>query len=117
MHELSVCQGLMRQVERIAAENGATSVSRIALKAGPLSGVEPDLLRHAFTIAREGTVAANAELELEIGRIRVACRECGGGGEAAPNRLLCPDCGAWQVDVTEGEELHLMSLDLEVAPA
>ncbi|MEE4293195.1 MAG: hydrogenase maturation nickel metallochaperone HypA [Xanthomonadales bacterium] len=113
MHELSVCQGLMRQVERIAAENGAQIVSKIVLKVGPLSGIEPDLLQHAFTIAREGTVASGAELEVQGGQLVVHCRECGGSGEAAPNRLLCPDCGGWQVDVTEGEELLLMSMDLE----
>ena len=115
MHELSVCQGLIRQVELIAAENAATSVDRIVLKVGPLSGVEPELLRHAFTIAREGTVAALAELELSQGSVKVRCRLCGGAGEAAVNRLLCPDCGEWQVDVTEGEELLLLSLDLETS--
>ena len=57
MHELSVCQGLIRQVEQIAAQNEARAVGKILLKVGALSGVEPDLLKHAFTIAREGTVA------------------------------------------------------------
>ncbi len=103
----------MRQVERIAAENEARAVSRIALKVGLLSGVEPDLLRHAFTIAREGTVAQAARLDVEEGPVRVSCRRCGGSGEAAVNRLLCPDCNGWQVDVIEGEELLLLSLDLE----
>ena len=113
MHELSVCQGLMRQVERIAKENGASSVDRVVLKVGPLAGVEPALLRQAFTIAREGTVAAAAELELQGGAVRVRCRQCKGAGEAVANRLVCPDCGDWRVDVVEGEELMLMSLDLE----
>ena len=113
MHELSVCQGLMRQVDRIAAQNNASRVDRIALKVGALSGVEPDLLQHAFTIAREGTVAANAELAIEHGPIRVSCRQCGAAGGAAVNRLVCPECGDWRVDVTEGEELLLLSLEIE----
>ena len=113
MHELSVCQGLMRQVDRIAAQNGATTVDRIVLKVGALSGVEPDLLKHAFTIAREGTVAANADLEIEHGPVRVSCTQCGAGGEAAVNRLVCPECADWRVDVTEGEELLLLSLEIE----
>jgi hydrogenase nickel incorporation protein HypA/HybF len=103
----------MRQVERIASQNDAAEVSRIVLKVGALAGVEPDLLKHAFTIAREGTVARNAELELQEGPVRVQCRQCGGSGEVAVNRLLCPDCGGWQVDVTEGEELLLLSLEIE----
>jgi hydrogenase nickel incorporation protein HypA/HybF len=113
VHELSVCQGLIRQVEQIAAQNNALGVSRILLKVGALSGVEPDLLRHAFTIAREGTVAKNAELEIEDGPARVRCTQCGVEGEAVVNRLLCPECGDWRVDVTEGEEMLLLSLDVE----
>jgi hydrogenase nickel incorporation protein HypA/HybF len=113
VHELSVCQGLIRQVEQIAAQNQASSVDRILLRVGLLSGVEPDLLKHAFSIAREGTVAAHARLEVETGPVRVKCRECGGSGAVTVNCLLCPDCGGWQVDVTEGEEMLLLSLDLE----
>ena len=113
MHELSVCQGLIRQVEKIAAQNNALAVDRILLKVGPLSGVEPDLLEHAFSIAREGTVAAKAKLDVETGPVRVSCRVCKGGGEVAVNRLVCPDCGDWQVNVTEGEEMLLLSLEIE----
>jgi hydrogenase nickel incorporation protein HypA/HybF len=113
VHELSVCQGLMRQVEQIAAQNQAKTVGKIVLRVGALSGVEPDLLEHAFTIAREGTVASSAELEIEKGPARVRCTLCGAKGEAVINRLLCPQCGDWRVEVTEGEELLLLSLDME----
>ena len=113
MHELSVCQGLIRQVEKIAAQNNATAVDRILLKVGPLSGVEPDLLKHAFSIAREGTIAEKARLDVETGPVIVSCRVCKGGGEVTVNRLVCPDCGDWQVDVTEGEEMLLLSLEIE----
>ncbi len=42
MHEMSICQALMDQVERIAKEQGASRVDSIVLSIGPLSGVEPD---------------------------------------------------------------------------
>jgi hydrogenase nickel incorporation protein HypA/HybF len=113
VHELSVCQGLLRQVDRIAAENAARAVDRIVLRVGALSGVEPDLLTHAFDIARMGTVAENAVLEIERGPVTVRCRQCGGSGEVPSNRLLCPACGDWRVEVTGGEDLLLLSLDLE----
>ena len=44
MHELAVCQGLMGQVEQIAARENAERVTLIRLQIGPLSGVEPQLL-------------------------------------------------------------------------
>ena len=116
MHELSVCQALMSQVEKIAGERGATSVNRIFLSIGPLSGVEPPLLQSAFTVARAGTVAAEAEMEIRSGPVVVECRSCGARGEVPVNRLLCPACGNWQVHVVAGDELLLLSLELSGLP-
>ena len=62
MHELSVCLSLLDEVKRVARENNAGSVTRIVVKIGPLSGVEPDLLRNAYPIAAAGTIAEEAEL-------------------------------------------------------
>ena len=112
MHEMSICQGLMDQVERIAAEQGASRVDRIVLSIGPLSGVEPVLLRRAYEAACLQTVAENAEFEIETGSIEVECRCCGASGEAEVNRLLCPACGDWKVNLLKGDELLLMRLEV-----
>ena len=114
MHELSVCQGLMRQVEQIVLAHGASTVERIVLQIGGLSGVEPPLLERAFEIARAGTVAAAAELEIQTGPVVVQCRECGGKSAVPPNRLLCTYCGEWKVNVVEGEELLLLTVELDL---
>ena len=47
MHELSVCQALVRQLRDIAREQHAVRITRVIVQIGPLSGVEPELLRHA----------------------------------------------------------------------
>ena len=112
MHEMSICQGLLDQVERIAAERGAGRVDRIVLSIGPLSGVEPDLLGRAFDIARVQTLAESAVLEIRTGPVEVECRSCGASGEAKANRLVCPSCGDWQVDLTAGDELLLLRLEV-----
>lgn len=113
MHELSVCQGLVGQLEAVAAEHGAGGVRRVTLRVGPLSGVEPRLLEEAFPIARAGTVAAAAELIIEPQPVRVECLECGAGSEASANRLLCGACGAWRTRVVSGDEMVLASVELE----
>jgi hydrogenase nickel incorporation protein HypA/HybF len=112
VHEMSICQGLINQVERIAQEQGASRVDTIVLSIGPLSGVEPQLLSRAFDIARLGTVAKDAELEIETGPVVVECRMCGASGEAQVNRLLCPSCGDWQVNLKQGDELLLQRLEI-----
>lgn len=113
MHELAICQGLMREVGRVAAAHGAARVSGLTLRIGALAGVEPELLQQAFTIARAGSVADGAELTIERVAPRLRCQICGAETEAAANRLLCGSCGAFQVRVIAGEEMLLASVVLD----
>ena len=113
MHELSVCAALIGEVERVAREHEARRVIEVVIEVGPLSGVEPELLRHAYPLAAAGTLAESARLTIEASPLRVRCRACREEGEAQPNRLVCAACGGWQVDVTSGEELLLRRVEIE----
>ncbi|QIK38787.1 hydrogenase maturation nickel metallochaperone HypA [Caldichromatium japonicum] len=115
MHELSLCQALLEQVETITLQHGAQRVVRILLRIGPLSGVEPELLRHAYPLVAAGTVAESAELVIEPTEIRVHCRRCGAETPATPRYLLCGECGAWETQLISGDELLLAHLELETA--
>ncbi len=112
MHELSICQALLRQVEDIARREGADRVTKIILRVGPLGGVEPQLLQQAFGFARVGTLAAEAELSIEEAEILVHCLDCDAEGQALANRLLCPVCGSYRTRLLRGDELILASLEL-----
>jgi len=114
VHEFSVCQDLLRQVEDLARAHNARTVSAIHLRIGPLSGIEASLLEQAFTVARAGTVAAAAVLATEALPIRVRCRSCGASGVASPNRLVCGACGDWHTELLSGDELLLASVELEL---
>lgn len=112
MHELSLCQAMIAQVEAIAAEQGAVSVNRIALQIGPLSGVDADLLRHAYPFAIEGTIAQHAVLEIEPLPVRVRCLACGAESAAEANNLLCGSCGDSQTQLLSGNEMLLSRVEL-----
>ena len=112
MHELSVCQSLLDQAGNIAANNQATSIEKIFLRVGPLSGVEPELLQSAFPIARAGTIAANAELVIQQMPVQVRCKTCHAETAAKANRLLCGECGDWQTELLSGDELLLERVEM-----
>lgn len=112
MHELSVCQALLDQVRDIARSHAAESVEMVTVRIGPLSGVVPELLEHAFSIARAGDYTAAARLEIETLPVRIHCTSCNLSVETAPNRLVCPECGNWRVDVVSGDELLLARVEL-----
>ncbi|MBF0310392.1 MAG: hydrogenase maturation nickel metallochaperone HypA [Magnetococcales bacterium] len=113
MHELSVCQALLQQVARLAAENRATAVTRLRVRNGPLSGVDSQLLQRAYAVARCGTVAETALLELETEEVGIHCPRCDREYAVAPNALVCPACGEWRTRVVAGEALILLSVELE----
>ncbi len=115
MHELAICQSLMDQVENIASERNAQSVTSIVVAMGPLSGVEAQLLKNAYPIASAGTIAEDAELIIEHLPVRVKCTQCSSESEASPNKLICKQCGDWRTTLVSGDEMMLMSVELEKA--
>lgn len=118
MHELSICQGILQQVESLAARHNAASVLVIKVAIGPLAGVEPQLLAQAFPLAAAGSLAANAVLEIEALPIRVRCQQCGAETQATANRLVCGQCGHWQTTLLSGDEMLLASVEFAInAPA
>ena len=112
MHELSVCQELIDQVEAIAREENAVQVVVIHLGIGPLSGVEPQLLEQAFDVARAGSIASEAQLLIDSLPVRVSCRKCGQITDALPARLVCGSCGDWHTKVVSGDELLISQVEL-----
>lgn len=113
MHELSVCQNIIDQVSRIAAEHQSSVVEKIYLQIGPLSGVEPDLLQSAFPIARAESVASHAELVIKLAPVRVHCASCDTDSDAKSNRLVCGNCGNWQTRLLSGDEMILERVELQ----
>ncbi len=113
MHELALCQALLEQVLGTARERGAHRVTAIVLRIGPLAGVEPGLLRRAYSVASAGSVAAEARLAVEEMPVRVRCMKCNAEGEASMGDLSCRSCGYWRTQLISGDELLLASVELE----
>ena len=115
MHEISITSALLRQVEQIAAEHNADTVLAIALAIGPLCGIEATLIGRAFAVARNGTIAENASLEIETTAVTVWCGVCARETEVSPTSLRCGGCGDWQVELRSGSELLLKHVELAVS--
>lgn len=115
MHELSICQGLLRQLGPIAADHQG-QLAQVVLRIGSLAGVEPSLLQSAFLIARKESVAEQAELIIEPSPIRVHCAKCDADSEVSANNLSCRYCDNQQTQLISGDELLLLSLQFREEP-
>ena len=65
MHEVSIIQSLMDQVERYAAEYAMTKVSRVVIRVGDQTGVCKASLLFAFSAISQGTLVEGADFVIE----------------------------------------------------
>jgi hydrogenase nickel incorporation protein HypA/HybF len=111
MHELSIAESVVRTV--VAASAGRR-VRTVTLQVGVLSGVVPAALRFAWDVATSGTELAGARLDVHELPVRVACRPCGRQADLPePLPVRCPACGGREVDVVGGQELEIVSAEVD----
>ncbi len=115
MHEYSIVQSLLDIIEDNAKKHNAKKVKKVVVKIGVLSGVEPHLLEIAFNTFKEGTICEDALFEMLIEPLKVKCKECKNINEIKHNSLIfeCPICKSVELEVLSGEDMYLMSLEME----
>jgi len=112
MHEYSILRALLDRVEAEAHARSASSVRRIRVSIGEFAGVEPELLRSAYTLLRERTICQDAELEIRAVKARWECPLC--TRRIAPGEVLqCPECRT-PARLASGDEIMLDQIAMEV---
>jgi hydrogenase nickel incorporation protein HypA/HybF len=111
MHEVGIIESTLEVIRREAARHGALGVERVVMRIGAISGVEPEALRFAFEAVTSDSIAAGAELEIELVPARAHCRECREDFTVDAGFIFsCPRCHGLSGDVRSGRELELARL-------
>lgn len=102
-------------VEQKALALQLRHVKKIYLVVGQMRGALPDLLQEAFRIlSYSRPVFHQAVLEIEERPVVLQCRSCGKRyGAAEFHGVKCPDCGAPEYAVVQGNELYIDSFEGE----
>ncbi len=114
MHEFSLVMSMLDLAEEAARADGAERIEAIHVEIGALAGVVPEALEFAFGGAREGTMAANARLEVTYLPAIAYCAACKSEFEL-DNRFgiaMCPVCDAPSADLRQGREMHVSHLEV-----
>jgi hydrogenase nickel incorporation protein HypA/HybF len=113
MHELSIADALIEQVQRELHRAGQSGrVVRLELAIGRLSGVHSDALRFAFELICKGTAVEGAELAITEPKAVCSCRACGGREEIDDLVCQCPNCESPDIAIEEGRDLLLQSIEV-----
>ncbi|MEA3522428.1 MAG: hydrogenase maturation nickel metallochaperone HypA [Campylobacterota bacterium] len=113
MHEYSIVQALIDSCQEHADSNSASKVTKVVVKIGIMSGVEPSLLKEAFAIFKEKTICEGCEFVMNIQKVKIECHKCKTISELEDNEYACPQCKATDIKIIDGEDMLLMQLELE----
>jgi hydrogenase nickel insertion protein HypA len=113
MHEYSIVQALLTQCEEHAKANDATKITKVVTKIGKLSGVEPHLLETAFETFKESSICDGAEFIMQLQDLKLYCNNCKKESEQSEVRYQCLHCDSTDVSVLDGEDMFLMTLEME----
>ncbi len=113
MHELSIIQNVVEIAERAVIEAGASRVEAVYMRVGVLSGVVRDALEFAYDVATKETLLEGSRLVVEEVPIVLYCADCGAERVLDDIRnIRCPACGAATVNIVQGRELEIESIEV-----
>jgi hydrogenase nickel incorporation protein HypA/HybF len=113
MHEIRIAQELAAIVTGVAKENGLKEVTKATLQFGEMIQVVPDILRFAFAEAVRGTLAENAEIEMEILPVMLQCNQCRSTFVIREQDFHCAQCNSGDLRILQGKEMFVKSIEGE----
>ncbi len=113
MHELSICQSMLKIVDSTMEQHEGAKLLKIFLDIGRGSTIEPILLSEAFEVITadgpyEGTELVINEIPF-VGR----CRSCDKTFAYQELALGCPKCGSTSIEIESGLELSIKEIEVD----
>ncbi len=113
MHELGICDAILKTVDGVAKEEELTVVHRVTLEVGMLSGVVPRFLTDCWQAVIDGTPYANTELVVETINGLARCEDCGHEFSADLEKLWCPACMSRRLTPRTGTDLTIKEIEAD----
>lgn len=110
MHEVSMMQNTLDIAISQALQNGAKKIDLLTMNVGELSGVIPEALEFAFDVLIQGTMAEDAQLEINAIPVVCYCPNCDRNFQSDTCIYECPQCQKISTNVLQGQELELASV-------
>lgn len=113
MHEMSLAESVREIVLDTARANGAARVLSVRLEIGALSQVEVEAMRFAFDVVMQDSPAQGARLDVVETPGQAWCMPCSTPVTIERRGDACPKCGSHQLQVTGGERMRVMDIEID----
>ncbi len=111
MHELGICDALLKKVKQIAKENELEGIYSVSLDIGTLSGVMPNFMADCWEAVIDGTPFAETKLVIRSVPGIAKCLDCGASFEADLERLICPVCNSQKLNPVSGRDMTITEIE------
>lgn len=113
MHEMSLAENVLQIIEDAAVEQNFSRVKTVRLEIGQLAGVETEAMTFCFEAVARDSIARDAKLEIIETPGQAHCTHCALTVHVKATYDACPQCGAFPLRVTGGNEMRVKELDVE----
>lgn len=113
MHEIGVMNGILEAACSAAKDAGMARITEIRITIGELTEVMEPALEFAFEALKSDTMAEDAVLVITNVTPRSRCKECDAEFEHGRFSIACPECGSFMVELLQGRELRIDSIEAE----
>jgi hydrogenase nickel incorporation protein HypA/HybF len=111
MHELRIAKDLSVIVIDTAIANKLSRITKVNITFGELMAIVPDGFEYAFREIVRNSVAADAELNIEILPLKMKCMSCGNDFQPFGYNSACHYCNSDKLSITQGKELFVRSIE------
>ena len=111
MHELGLCDALLKKVRQIAEENELEGVNSVSLEIGGLSGVMPNFMADCWEAVIDGTSFSDTKLIISTVPGTAQCMACGELFEANLEKLVCPVCAGLRLNPVSGKDMTITEIE------
>ncbi len=113
MHELGIATAILETVEKEAQKHPGARLTRVGVRVGELSGVDPDALAFGFEALVKDTDWESLALEIDFRRRVQRCAACAHEFAVEDFATQCPRCGALNTACIAGDELDIAFIEVE----
>lgn len=113
MHEVGITRSIVDIAVQHLRDSGRQRVTSVSVAIGDLSGVVADAIEFCFDAVTRDTPLAGSRLIIERISGRKRCFDCQTVFAADNQTFCCPECGSCLLQVTAGDELKIIEMEVE----
>ena len=113
MHEMSITQNILEDVEQNLTNVQYSKIIDIKIKIGELTALDPSSLQFCYEALSKGTKFEGVPLVIDEIPLTGHCNSCKNEINIDNFLFVCGNCGSTDVTIISGEELILSEINVE----